>query len=66
MKRNEDSLRPLGQYLTFNRCNICFIGIPEGEEKGPEKIFEELIDENLPNIRQEKIKSKKCTESQTE
>lgn len=60
------SHRPLGQYLTFNRCNICFIGIPEGEEKGPEKIFEELIDENLPNIRQEKIKSKKCTESQTE
>ena len=32
--------------------NICSIGVPEGEEreKGPEKIFEEIIVENFPNM----------------
>ena len=31
------------------------IGIPEGEEKekGPEKIFKEVIDENFPNMGKE-------------
>ena len=30
--------------------NICTIGVPEGEgrEKGPEKIFEEIIVKNFP------------------
>ena len=52
-KRNEDSLR----YLWDNiKCiNICIIGVPEGEEreKGPEKIFEEIIAENFPNMGKE-------------
>ena len=32
--------------------NICIIGVPEGEEreKGPEKIFEEIIGENVSNM----------------
>ena len=35
--------------------NICIIGVPEGEkrEKGPEKIYEELIGENLSNMGRE-------------
>ena len=38
------------------KCNnICIIGVPEGEEgeKGPEKIFEEIIVENFPNMGEE-------------
>ena len=53
MKRNEDSLRDLWDN---NKCNnICIIGDPEGEkrEKGPEKIFEEIIVENFPNMGKE-------------
>ena len=43
MKRNEDSLRDLWDNI---KCtNIRIIGVPEREEreKGPEKIFEEII-----------------------
>ena len=53
MKRNEDSLRDLWDNI---KCiNICVIGVPEGEEreKGPEKIFEEIIAENFPNMGKE-------------
>ena len=43
MKRNEDSLRDLWDNIKHN--NIHIIGVPEGEEreKGPKKIFEEII-----------------------
>ena len=36
--------------------NIHMIGVPEGEEreKGPEKIFEEIIAQNFPNVGKEK------------
>ena len=47
MKRNEDRLRDL---LDNIKCiNIHILEIPEGEEseKGPEKIFEEIIAENF-------------------
>ena len=46
MKRNEDSLRDLWDNI---KHNIRIIGVPEGEEreKGPEKIFEEIIVENF-------------------
>ena len=53
MKRNEDSLRDLWDNI---KCtNIRIIGVPEGEEreKGPEKIFEEIIVENFPNMGKE-------------
>ena len=51
MKRTEDSLRDLWDNVKCN--NICIIGIPEEEEekKGYEKIFEEIIVENLPNMK---------------
>ena len=53
MKRNEDSLRDLWDNIKCN--NIRIIGVPEGEEreKGPEKIFEEIVVENFPNMGKE-------------
>ena len=50
MIRNEDSLRDLWDNIKHN--NIRIIGVPEGEEreKGCEKIFEEIIVENFPNM----------------
>ena len=58
MKRNEDSLRDLWDNI---KCtNIHILRVPEEEEeKGPEKIFEDIIVENFPNI--EKKHSLKCT-----
>ena len=55
MKRIEDSLK---EYWDNFKCpNICIIGMPEGEErdKGPEKIFEEIIAENFPNMEKESL-----------
>ena len=59
MKRNEDSLRDF--WDNIKRNNIHIIGVPEGEERekgeerenGPEKIFEEIIVENFPNMGKE-------------
>ena len=54
MKQNEDSIRDLWDNIKHN--NICIIGVPEGEEteKGSkEKIFEEIIVENFPNMGKE-------------
>ena len=46
MKRNEDSLCNL---CDIKCTNICIIGVQEEEtEKGPKKIFKELIAENFP------------------
>ena len=53
IKRAEDSFRDLWDHI---KCtNIQIIGIPEEEEKkkGYEKIFEEIIVENFPNIEKE-------------
>ena len=53
MKRNEDSLRDLWDNIKHN--NIHITGVPEGEEreKGLEKIFEEIIVKNFPNMGKE-------------
>ena len=53
MKRIEDSLRDI--WDNFKRTNIRIIGVPEEEEKkkGTEKIFEEIIVENFPNMGKE-------------
>ena len=53
MKRNEDSLRDL--WDNTKSTNIPIIGLPEEEEKkkGSEKIFEEIIVENFPNMGKE-------------
>ena len=53
MKRNENRLRDLWDSI---KCtNHCIIELPEGEEreKGPEKILEEIIAENFPNMGKE-------------
>ena len=52
MKRNEDSLRDLWDNIKHN--NIHIIGVPgEEREKGPEKIFEEIILKTFPNMGKE-------------
>ena len=52
-KRIEDSLRDVRDNI--KRTNIQIIGVPEEEEKkkGAEKIFEEIIIENFPNMGKE-------------
>ena len=53
MKRKEDSLGNLQDNI---KCtNTLIIGVPEGEsrEKGPEKTFKVIIDENFPNMGKE-------------
>ena len=53
MKRNEDSLQDLWDNI---KHNVRIIGVPEREdrEKGPEKISEEIIVENFPNMGKER------------
>ena len=49
MKRIEDSRRDL--WDNIKHTNIRIIGVPEEEKKkGTEKIFEEIIVENFPNM----------------
>ena len=53
MKRAEDSLRDLWDDI---KCtNIQIPGVPEEDEKkkGYEKIFEDIIVENFPNMEKE-------------
>ena len=50
MKRDEDSLRDLSDNI---KCmNVHTIGVPGGgeREKGPEKMFKEIIAEKFPNV----------------
>ena len=53
MKRIEDHLRDLWDNTKLT--NIRIIGVPEEEEKkkGFEKVFEEIIVENFPNLGKE-------------
>ena len=55
MKRIEDTLRDL--WDNIKRTNIQIIGIPEEEEKkkGSEKIFEDIIVKNFPNMGKETV-----------
>ena len=59
MKIIEDSLRDI--WDNIKHTNILMIGVPEEEEKekGTEKIFEEIIVENFPNMGKEIVKSRK-------
>ena len=52
-KKNEDGLRD--SWDNIKCTNFLIIGVPEGEEReiGPEKIFEEIIAENFPNMGKE-------------
>ena len=55
MKRIENSLRD--HWDNFKQTNIRIIGVPEEEDKkkGSEKIFEEIIVENFPNMGKERV-----------
>ena len=65
MKRIENRLGDL--WDTIKCTNIRIIGVPEEQEKkkGTEKIFEEIIVENFPNMGKEIVKSRKHRESHT-
>ena len=55
IKRIEDSLRDF--WDNIKHTNIRIIGVPEEEEKkkGTEKILEEIIVENFPNVGKERV-----------
>ena len=54
LKTNEESLR--GLWDNVKCTNICIIGVPEREErKGTEKIFQEIIAKNFPNMGKEPL-----------
>ena len=55
LKANEESLRELWDNVIHT--NVHIIGVPEGEEreKGTEKIFQEIIAENFPNMGKEPL-----------
>ena len=67
MKRTEESLRDFWDNI---KCtNVHVIVVPEGEEreKRPEKIFEEIIAENPPNMGKETLNSsQESTEDPTQ
>ena len=66
MKRIEDNLRDFWDNTKF--ISIQIIGVPEEEEKkkGSEKIFEEIIVENFPNMGKETVTQvQECRESHT-
>ena len=52
MKTHESSTRDLWDKIKL--ANVHIIGIPEGEEKekGIENIFQELMAENFPNLKE--------------
>ena len=54
-KTNEASLREL--WDNIKHTNIHIIGVPEGEkrEKGTEKISQEIIAKNFPNMGKEPL-----------
>ena len=52
IKINEDSLREL--WDNFKHTNI-HRGTRRRRKKGPEKIFEEIIPENSPNVQKESL-----------
>ena len=63
MKRTENSLRDLWENIKGTKIQIT--GVPEEEEKkkGYERVFEEIIVENFPNMEKEIVKSKRHKES---
>ena len=52
MIKYESHIRDLSDNI--KQDNLCIIGIPEGEEKekGIENIFEEIMSENFPNLKE--------------
>ena len=57
-KKHERNIRDL--WDNIKQTNLCIIGIPEEEEKekGMENVFEEIMSENFPNLRETDKKAK--------
>ena len=55
MKKHESNVRDLWENI--KQANLCIIAIPEEieKEKGVENIFEEIMSENFPNIKETDI-----------
>ena len=53
MKRTEDSLRDLWDNIKLTNIQITVVPEEEEKKKGCEKIFEEIIVENFPNMEKE-------------
>ena len=54
MKKHEGNIRDL--WDSIKQANLCIIGTLEGEEKRTENIFEEIMAENFPNLKETDIK----------
>uniref|UniRef100_A0A8D2BZW4 L1 transposable element RRM domain-containing protein n=1 Tax=Sus scrofa TaxID=9823 RepID=A0A8D2BZW4_PIG len=56
MKKQESNIRHRWDNIKW--ANLCIIGIPEGvgKDKGMENIFEEIIAENFPNLKDTEFK----------
>ena len=52
MQKHKSKIRDL--WDNIKQANLHIIGIPEGKEKekGTENIFEEIMSENFPNLKQ--------------
>ena len=64
LKKHESNKRDL--WDNIKQANLCIIEIPKGEEKekGIENIFEEIMSENIPNLKETDIKIKETQRSQ--
>ena len=58
MKRIEDSLRDLWDNIKCTNIQITGVQEEEQKNKGTEKIFEEIIVENFPNMGKERSRKK--------
>ena len=56
MKKHKSNIRDL--WDNIKQANLCIIGVPEGDEKekGIENIFEEIMAENFPSLKDTDIK----------
>ena len=65
MRRTEGSLRDL--WDNIKRTNLGIMGVPEEEKKkGHEKIFDEIIVENFPNVEKEIVNQVQEAQSATQ
>jgi len=59
-EENEDSLRYLWNNIKHLNIHIVLVSGGEEREKGPEKMIEEIVAENFPNMGEEITRSRKC------
>ena len=57
-------LETYGTILWDEHTSIYIIRVPEGREKGPEKVFEKIIAEQFSNLRKEAVTQVQVQEAQ--